>query len=94
MNFLEKRQERIDNYNAETEKVRNLFRRELEWMHASPCARTGKAKYRKQAFWDIKERPEDTYITKKVDMSETQIKGTYLGNRVINCRNLSFYWDI
>ena len=93
MNFLEKRQERIDNYNAETEKVRNLFRRELEWMHASPCARTGKAKYRKQAFWDIKERAEDTYITKKVDMSETQIKGTYLGNKVINCRNLSFYWD-
>ena len=93
MNFLEKRQERIDNYNAETEKVRNLFRRELEWMHASPCARTGKAKYRKQAFWDIKERAEDTYITKKVDMSETQIKGTYLGNKVINCRDLSFYWD-
>ncbi len=55
MNFLEKRQERIDNYNAETERVRNLYRRELEWMHASPCARTGKAKYRKQAFWDIKE---------------------------------------
>ena len=93
MNFLEKRQERIDNYNAETEKVRNLFRRELEWMHASPCARTGKAKYRKQAFWDIKERAEDTYITKKVDMSETQVKGTYLGNKVINCRGLSFYWD-
>ena len=93
MNFLEKRQERIDNYNAETEKVRNLFRRELEWMHASPCARTGKAKYRKQAFWDIKERAEDTYITKKVDMSETKIKGTYLGNKVINCRDLSFYWD-
>ena len=93
MNFLEKRQERIDNYNAETEKVRNLFRRELEWMHASPCARTGKAKYRKQAFWDIKERAEDTYITKKVDMSETKIQGTYLGNKVINCRNLSFYWD-
>ncbi len=93
MNFLEKRQERIDNYNAETEKVRNIFRRELEWMHASPCARTGKAKYRKQAFWNIKERAEDTYVTKKVDMSETQIKGTYLGNKVINCRNLSFYWD-
>ena len=93
MNFLEKRQERIDNYNAETEKVRSLFRRELEGMHSSPCARTGKAKYRKQAFWDIKERAEDTYITKKVDMSETQIKGTYLGNKVINCRNLGFYWD-
>ena len=42
-NYLEKRQERIDNYNAETDRVRNQFRRELESMHASPCARTGKA---------------------------------------------------
>ena len=43
-NFLEKRQERIDNYNAETDKVRNVLRRELEWIHATPCARSGKAK--------------------------------------------------
>ena len=93
INFLEKRQERIDNYNAETEKVRNLYRRELEWMHASPCARTGKAKYRKQAFWDIKERADDTYIQKKVDMSETQAKTTYLGNKVINCKDVSFWWE-
>ncbi len=93
MNFLEKRQERIDNYNAETEKVRNLYRRELEWMHASPCARTGKAKYRKQAFWDIKERADDSYIQKKVDLSETQAKSTYLGNKVINCKDVSFWWE-
>ena len=93
MNFLEKRQERIDNYNAETERVRNLYRRELEWMHATPCARTGKAKYRKQAFWDIKERADDAYIQKKVDLSETQAKSTYLGNKVINCRDVSFWWE-
>ncbi|MBR1509635.1 MAG: ABC-F family ATP-binding cassette domain-containing protein [Bacteroidales bacterium] len=93
MNFLEKRQERIDNYNAETERVRNIYRRELEWMHASPCARTGKAKYRKQAFWDIKERADDSYIQKKVDLSETQIKNTYLGNKVINCKDVSFFWE-
>ena len=74
MNFLEKRQERIDNYNAETDKVRNVLRRELEWMHASPCARTGKAKYRKQAFWELKERAEDTYVSKQVDMSDIQSK--------------------
>ena len=93
MNFLEKRQERIDNYNAETDKVRNVLRRELEWMHATPCARTGKAKYRKQAFWELKERAEDTYISKQVDMSEIQMKGTHLGNKVINCKDLSFWWE-
>ena len=92
MNFLEKREERIDNYNAETEKVRNIFRRELEWIHASPCARTGKAKYRKQAFEAIKERAADSYTVKKVDMTDTRIGNTYLGNKVINCKDLSFWW--
>jgi len=93
-NFLEKRQERIDNYNAETEKVRNVFRRELEWIHASPCARTGKAKYRKQAFEAIKERAADSYTIKKVDLSETKAKGpTYLGNKVIDCKGVSFWWE-
>ena len=91
-NFLEKRQERIDHYNAETEKVRNLFRRELEWIHASPCARTGKAKYRKQAFKGIAERAADAYRVERVDLSETVQKSTYLGNKVINCRDLHFWW--
>ena len=93
MNFLEKRQERIDNYNAETDKVRNVLRRELEWMHASPCARTGKAKYRKQAFWELKERAEDTYVARQVDLGETRQKSTYLGNKVINCKDVSFWWE-
>lgn len=93
MNFLEKRQERIANYNAETERVRNLFRRELEWMHATPCARSGKAKYRKQAFWDIKQRAEDSYVSKSVDLSEVQAKSAYLGNKVIDCKDVSFWWE-
>lgn len=94
LHFLEKRQERIDNYNAQTERVRNLFRRELEWIHASPCARTGKAKYRKQAFERIKERAEDAYIQRQVDLrGAVPTEGSYLGNKVINCRDLSFWWD-
>ena len=93
LNFLEKRQERIDLYNAETEKVRNAFRRELEWIHATPCARSGKAKYRKQAFVAIKERAQDSYLVKKVDMAEMQQRSTYLGNKVIDCKNVSFSWE-
>ena len=93
MNFLQKRQDRIEQFNAETERVRNLFRRELEWMHATPCARTGKAKYRKNAFAEIKERAADSYIQKKVDLADVAIGDTYLGNKVINCRDLSFSWE-
>ena len=93
VNFLERRQDRIDQFNAETERVRNLFRRELEWIHATPCARTGKAKYRKQAFERIAERAEDSYIQRKVDLGEMASGETYLGNKVINCKDLSFSWE-
>ena len=88
-NYLEKRQERIDNYNAETDRVRNLFRRELEWMHASPCARTGKAKYRKNAFYELKDRVGQVYRTSKVDMGELG-QATRLGTKIIDCKDLSF----
>ena len=87
-NYLEKRQERIDNYNAETDRVRNLFRRELEWMHASPCARTGKAKYRKNAFYELKDRVGQVYRTGKVDMGELG-QATRLGTKIIDCKDLS-----
>ncbi len=88
-NYLEKRAERIANYNAETDKVRNILRRELEWMHATPCARSGKAKYRKQAFWDLKARADRTYTTQEVSMDDLR-SGTRLGSKIIDCKDLSF----
>ena len=90
-NYLEKRAERIDNYNAETEKVRNILRRELEWMRSTPCARTGKAKYRKEAFYGLKDRAENVYRTTQVSLSELS-KGSRLGSKVINCKDVSFYY--
>ncbi|MBQ6074364.1 MAG: ABC-F family ATP-binding cassette domain-containing protein [Bacteroidales bacterium] len=88
-NYLEKRAERIANYNAETDKVRNLLRRELEWMHATPCARTGKAKYRKQAFWDLKGRAEQAYTIRQVSMEALE-GATRLGTKIIDCYDVSF----
>ena len=91
-NYLEKRQERIDNYNAETDKVRNLLRRELEWMHASPCARTGKAKARKNAFYDLQDRASQAYRTNQLNLEEIG-PATRLGTKIINCRNLGISLD-
>ncbi len=90
-NYLEKRDERISNYNAQTDKIRNVLRRELEWMHSSPCARSGKAKYRKQAFWDLKDRAEQVYTQSQVSFKEMG-SGSRLGNKIINCKHLSFYY--
>lgn len=90
-NFLEKRQERIENYNSETDKVRNILRRELEWMRSTPCARSGKAKYRKDAFYELKERAEQVYRSSQLDLSE-MTGSTRLGSKVINCRDVCFHY--
>lgn len=93
-NYLTKRTERINNYNANTDRVRNLLRRELEWIHATPCARSGKAKYRKQAFLELRDRAADAYVQRQVSM-DTLATGSRLGNKVINCRDLTFsYGDV
>ena len=90
-NYLEKREERIANYNAETDKVRNILRRELEWIRSTPCARTGKARYRINAFYDLKDRASQVYTQKQV--SREAMKGTTrLGTKIINCKDLSFYY--
>lgn len=88
-NYLEKRQERIDNYNAESAKVNNILRRELEWIHSSPCARTGKARYRINAFHELKERASQVLEYGKVSMDSLG-QGSRLGSKIIDCKNLSF----
>ena len=92
-NYLVKRQERIDNYNAETDKVRNVLRRELEWIHATPCARTGKAKYRINAFHELKDRAEQVYSTKQVSIGPEVGQASRLGSKIINCKDVSFFYE-
>ena len=89
-NYLVKRQERIDNYNAETDKVRNVLRRELEWIHATPCARTGKAKYRINAFHELTDRAAQVYTTKQVSIGPEVGQASRLGSKVINCKDVCF----
>lgn len=91
-NYLEKRAERIDNYNAETDKVRNLLRRELEWIHATPCARSGKAKYRINAFHELSDRAAQAYTTKQITL-EGIGAASRLGTKIINCKDVDFYWE-
>ena len=52
--FLEKRAERHLAAQAEHDKAKNLFSKELEWMRRQPKARTTKSKARIQSFHDLK----------------------------------------
>ena len=87
--YLEKRTERIENMNAETQRLRNTLRRELEWMRATPCARTGKAKYRKDAFYELKDRAENVYRTDKISMAEMG-GASRLGSKIFDCKGLGY----
>ena len=91
-NYLEKRQERIALYNAETDKVRNLLRRELEWIHATPCARSGKAKYRIDAFHELSDRAAQVYRTQQVSL-EGVGAASRLGSKIINCKDVCYDWE-
>ena len=84
--YLEKRQEHIDAQNAETAKARNLLRTELEWMRRQPQARGTKAKYRIDAFYDLKEKASQRYHDKSVELN---VKSAYIGSKIFEAVNIS-----
>lgn len=88
--FLEKRQERQDQIQAEVEKAKNLLRKELEWMRRMPQARGTKAKYRIDAFYELKARASVSLSDEDLALN---IKASRLGNKVINIENLSKSFD-
>lgn len=88
--FLEKRDERINNFKAETDRARNLLRTELDWMRRMPCARGTKAKYRIDAFYDLKEKASQKISEKSLDIN---IKVSRLGKKIVNCEHLCYVWE-
>ena len=84
--FLEKRDERLDNFNAEVEKARNLLRRELEWMRRMPKARGTKAKARVDSFYDLEEKASQK---KYDDRIKINISSARLGKKIIEIAYLN-----
>ena len=84
--FLEKREERYTNMQANIDKARNLLRRELEWIRSTPQARTGKARYRINAFYDLKDKASVSLARK--DMA-IDVASSHLGSKIIDCENLT-----
>ncbi len=83
--FLEKREERYTNMQANIDKARNLLRRELEWIRSTPQARTGKARYRINAFYDLKDRASESLGRKDVTIN---IGSSRLGGKIIDCEGV------
>ena len=88
--YLEKREERYLNMQAEIDKSRNLLRRELEWIRSTPQARTGKARYRVNAFYDLKDKAS---VSLRTDNVEIDVAQSRLGRKVIDCMDLNLSFE-
>lgn len=84
-NYLEKKVAREESDKASTEKARNQYRKELEWMRKQPKARTTKSKSRIDAFYDVKER-----ATKRIEQQqlELNVKMTRLGGKILELKKV------
>ncbi|HRD39475.1 MAG TPA: ABC-F family ATP-binding cassette domain-containing protein, partial [Bacteroidia bacterium] len=84
--FVVKKAEREQMLNAEIDKARNLYRRELEWVRKMPKARGTKAKARVDAFDDVAQKAKQKRIDKQVELS---VKMERLGSKILELVKIS-----
>jgi ATP-binding cassette subfamily F protein uup len=87
--FLEKQALRKDNQGKETDKARNLLRKEQEWMNRMPKARTTKSKSRIESFYELKEKASRQESGERMKLN---VEGTRMGNKILEIKDVSFSW--
>ncbi|MGY0407969.1 MAG: ABC-F family ATP-binding cassette domain-containing protein [Polaribacter sp.] len=83
--YLEKKEERIQLEQVTTEKAKNLFKKELDWMRRQPKARTTKSKSRIDDFYQIKEKAHQRRKDHKVQL---EINMERLGSKILELHKL------
>ena len=88
--YLEKKEERIEREAIETNKSKQLFKKELGWMRRQPKARTTKSKSRIDDFYEIKERASKRRNDHQVQL---EINMERLGSKILEIHNVSKAFD-
>lgn len=88
--YLEKRQERIDNTQAEIARANNLYRTELEWMRRMPQARGHKARYREEAFYELQAKAKQRIEERQIRLKSSSV---YIGSKIFECQYVSKKFD-
>jgi len=83
--YMLKREERIEQFHSEVDRAQNLYRRELEWMRRMPQARGHKAKYRKDAFYETKDK---AFQRRDEGNVRIQVKAQRLGTKIFEVEHL------
>lgn len=84
--FIEKKAEREFNENSETDKAKNLYRRELEWVRRMPKARGTKSKSRVDAFYVVEEKARKKNQDEKLQLN---VKMTRMGGKILELTNIN-----
>jgi len=88
--YLEKKEERIAVEQITTDKAKNLYNKELDWMRRQPKARTTKSKSRIDDFYEIKEkahkRRQDHQVQLEINMER-------LGSKILELHNVHKSYD-
>jgi ATP-binding cassette subfamily F protein uup len=84
--FLEKKNDREEMLKVEVSKARQLLKKELEWMRKQPRARGTKAKYRVDAYYDIKDKASQDI---KKDKLELDFKESRQGGKILEVEHVS-----
>ncbi|MCU0474359.1 MAG: ABC-F family ATP-binding cassette domain-containing protein [Bacteroidales bacterium] len=88
--FLEKKQLKEVSDQSNTEKAKNLFKSELDWMRRMPKARRHKAKSRIESFYDLKERAAKRPEEKSININ---VNASRMGKKILVLKNLTKSYD-
>jgi ATP-binding cassette subfamily F protein uup len=84
--FLEKKEAREEMLKVEVSKARQLLKKELEWMRKQPRARGTKAKYRIDAFYELKEKASQDLRREKLELD---VKESRQGGKILEVHHIS-----
>jgi ATP-binding cassette subfamily F protein uup len=84
--FLEKKSEREQILASEVAKAKNLYTKELDWIRRQPKARGTKARYRVEAFEDVKSK---AHTNLKKDSLMLDVKTSRQGNKILEIEKAS-----
>ena len=88
--YLEKKEERLLNEKAETEKAQSLYKKELDWMRRTPQARTTKSKARIDNFYEIEDK---AFKNKQQEIKSFGVTSERIGNKILEINNLHFSFE-
>jgi ATP-binding cassette subfamily F protein uup len=84
--YLEKKEARVAQTEVETNKAKQLFKKELTWMRRQPKARTTKSKSRIDDFADIKHRAHQRRNDHEVQL---ELNMERLGSKIVELKKVS-----